>query len=136
MNFDKRNLLSLALVALGVKLTGKRRTSRSASDLIEARDTFWLLIEVSKLNGTGHMSSITFPSFRISPSQLPATMSSCDCDRKNTNGGNCDSSCKECEPTFVFETTSSPKMFYAPVVVASKAAGVATVEAAFSDIGQ
>ncbi|KAG6554289.1 hypothetical protein Mapa_004205 [Marchantia paleacea] len=63
-------------------------------------------------------------------------MSSCDCDRKSSNGGNCDSSCKECEPTFVFETTSSPKMFYAPAVVTAKAAGVEAVEASVSNIGQ
>ncbi|BFI27638.1 hypothetical protein MPTK2_2g12010 [Marchantia polymorpha subsp. ruderalis] len=63
-------------------------------------------------------------------------MSSCDCDRKTSNGGNCDSSCKECEPTFVFETTSSPKMVYSPVVVTAKAAGVVAVEASVADIGQ
>ncbi|KAG6554288.1 hypothetical protein Mapa_004204 [Marchantia paleacea] len=56
-------------------------------------------------------------------------MSSCDCDRKTSNGGNCDSSCKECEPTFVFETSSSAKMFYAPVVVATKVVEVQTIEA-------
>ncbi|BFI07435.1 hypothetical protein MPTK1_2g12030 [Marchantia polymorpha subsp. ruderalis] len=64
-------------------------------------------------------------------------MSSCDCDRKTSNGGNCDSSCKECyEPTFGIETTSSPAMIYAPVLLATEAAGVARVAAVFTDIGQ
>ncbi|KAL2653907.1 hypothetical protein R1flu_022035 [Riccia fluitans] len=45
----------------------------------------------------------------------PSTILSCDCDRKSSNGGNCDSGGKECEPTFAFETTSSPKMLYAPM---------------------
>ncbi|BFI27639.1 hypothetical protein MPTK2_2g12020 [Marchantia polymorpha subsp. ruderalis] len=64
-------------------------------------------------------------------------MSSCDCDRKTSNGGNCDSSCKECEPTFAFETSSSPKMSYAPVALAAtKAAGVESVAAVFNDMDQ
>ncbi|OAE29056.1 hypothetical protein AXG93_146s1330 [Marchantia polymorpha subsp. ruderalis] len=46
------------------------------------------------------------------------------------------SSCKECEPTFVFENTSSPKMVYSPVVVTAKAAGIVAVEASVADIGQ
>ncbi|BBN01453.1 hypothetical protein MPTK1_2g07500 [Marchantia polymorpha subsp. ruderalis] len=63
-------------------------------------------------------------------------MSSCDCDRKTSNGGNCDSSCKECEPVFIFETISSLTLLYAPVVVAAKAAGMETVELFDSGIGQ
>ncbi|OAE29057.1 hypothetical protein AXG93_146s1340 [Marchantia polymorpha subsp. ruderalis] len=50
------------------------------------------------------------------------------------------SSCKECEPTFAFETSSSPKMSYAPVALAAtKAAGVesvATKAAVFNDMDQ
>ncbi|OAE29058.1 hypothetical protein AXG93_146s1350 [Marchantia polymorpha subsp. ruderalis] len=51
-------------------------------------------------------------------------------DRAQTN-----SSCKECyEPTFGIETTSSPAMIYAPVLLATEAAGVARVAAVFTDI--
>ncbi|KAG6554717.1 hypothetical protein Mapa_003736 [Marchantia paleacea] len=62
-------------------------------------------------------------------------MSSCDCDRKTSNGGNCDSSCKECEPSFSFETSTSSRAFYSPVLVlvASRAAGNAQLS--FNNLG-
>ncbi|CAM6099717.1 unnamed protein product [Calypogeia fissa] len=52
-------------------------------------------------------------------------MSSCDCDRKDSNGGTCDSSCKE-ESFGVVQGNSSP-VSYAPVLAVSKAAGLEAV---------
>ncbi|KAG6554721.1 hypothetical protein Mapa_003740 [Marchantia paleacea] len=59
-------------------------------------------------------------------------MSSCDCEKKTTNGGNCDSSCKEGETAFVVEMSSSPRMVFVPVVLASKAAGVESIHASLT----
>ncbi|CAM6116067.1 unnamed protein product [Calypogeia fissa] len=50
-------------------------------------------------------------------------MSSCDCDRKGSNGGSCD--CKE-ESFGIVEGISSPVSF-APVLAVSKAAGLEAV---------
>jgi hypothetical protein len=52
-------------------------------------------------------------------------MSTCDCDRKASNGGNCDNSCKE-ESFGIVENTSSPVSF-APILAVSKAAGAVAI---------
>jgi hypothetical protein len=56
-------------------------------------------------------------------------MSSCDCDRKDSNGGTCDSSCSK-ESFGIMENTSSPLSF-APVLAGSKAAVAAEVVVSF-----
>ncbi|BBN01451.1 hypothetical protein MPTK1_2g07480 [Marchantia polymorpha subsp. ruderalis] len=59
-------------------------------------------------------------------------MSSCDCEKKATNGGNCDSSCKENETASFVEMSPSPSMVFGPVVLASKGAGVESTDASLT----